>query len=174
MTTIIVSGIIALVTIAFVSIRHARQTEAKKESERKQKEIYIERLVKAESYIENLEKDNKLKSLSIEKHLNEKMEMQANYSTFSVDKQNKIKELEKEAELNESTIRVLSKDITDLREIITRKDETIARYKAEIEKLNSPSKKKPYKFDESKAPKTKSKAQIAAAKRLRTPEGKFA
>jgi predicted Holliday junction resolvase-like endonuclease len=42
-------------------------------------------------------------------------------------------------------------ELKDLREIITRKDETIARYKAELDKLNNPSKKPPYHFDESKA-----------------------
>jgi len=127
---------------------------------------------------ENLTNDNRLKAESIERHLKEKMEMQQEYNVHLTNLRKRVADLElevsksnREYRAQENTIEVIAKDCDDLREIITRKDETIARYVAEI----NGNKKKPYVFDESKAPKTKSKTkqQVAAAKRLRDENGKF-
>jgi predicted RNase H-like nuclease (RuvC/YqgF family) len=140
--------------------------------------IYLKQeLSTSKTIADNLTNDNRFKATAIERYLKEKMELQANYAKESVDLMNRVNDVEQanQAMLNDynGTVQMLEKDIDDLRAIITRKDETISRYKAEIDKLNNPRKKKPYHFDESKAPKSKSKASIEAAKKLRNEKCQF-
>jgi chromosome segregation ATPase len=95
---------------------------------------------KAESDV--LTNDNRLKAESIERHLKEKMEMQQEYNIHLTNLRKRVADLElevsksnREYRAQENTIQVIVKDCDDLREIIKRKDETIARYVTEIEKL---------------------------------------
>jgi hypothetical protein len=135
--------------------------------------IYIKQELfntKAESDV--LTNDNRLKALSIERHLKEKIEKQLEYNSHLMNLRKRVTDLElevsksnREYRAQENTIEVIVKDCDDLREIIKRKDETIARYVAEI----NGNKKKPYHFDESK-----SKQQIVASKKLRNEKGQFA
>ena len=146
---------------------------------------YLINKVKSEqAKSENLTNDNRLKALSIERHLKEKMEMQQEYNSHLMNLRKRVSDLELEVSKSNRDFKVLEEnyeskdaifrkaelDLFDLREIIKRKDETIARYVAEI----NGNKKKPYHFDESKAPKSKSKQQIVAAKKLRNEKGQFA
>jgi chromosome segregation ATPase len=141
--------------------------------------IYLKQeLLNKKDEFDHIKNDNRLKALSIERHLKEKIEMQQEYNVHLTNLRKRVSELElevsksnREYRAQENTIQVIVKDCDDLREMVTRKDETIARYVAEI----NGNKKKPYVFDESKAPKTKSKTkqQVAAAKRLRDENGKF-
>jgi hypothetical protein len=89
-----------------------------------------------------LTNDNRLKAESIERHLKEKMEMQQEYNIHLTNLRKRVADLElevsksnREYRAQENTIQVIVKDCDDLREIIKRKDETIARYVTEIEKL---------------------------------------
>ncbi len=147
--------------------------------------IYIKQELfntKAESDV--LTNDNRLKALSIERHLKEKMETQQEYNVHLTNLRKRVADLELEVSKSNRDFKVLEEnyeskdaifrkaelDLFELREMVTRKDETIARYVAEI----NGNKKKPYIFDESKAPKSKSKQQIVAAKKLRNEKGQFA
>ena len=220
---------------------------------------------KAESDV--LTNDNRLKALSIERHLKHKIEMQQEYNSHLMNLRKRVSELELEVSKSNREFKVLENNYEDLdkvnedlRVILNRRDETIARYVAEIEKLkpketdkyvafpegyvmkkgtrvvclteinnvkkgtkgtvsensshsyidwdngqyrcpdktaielnsgmplfsycvaplnpkdhpNYKAPKKPYVFDESKAPKSKSKQQIVAAKKLRNEKGQFA